>query len=157
MSYDSTLLYPFPFRVTDYPDDIKFAKFPKSSPLANALRIIDNDGDPGWCFYKNQQFCQKKKLLETTILEYKRRIMINMYDLLKKKSLSQIKIYIKKTYPHKKFSQFKTKDKLIRAFLIFLHKKSWKKLKSIINKKTYTLKNNLRRNKRKTKKSNRLN
>ena len=154
MSYDSTLLYPFPFRVTDYPDDIKYATFPKSSPLSNALRIIDNDGDPGWCFHKNQKFCRKKNLLETTILEYKRRIMINMYDLLKKKSLPQIKKYIKKTYPRKKFTRFKTKETLIRAFLIFLHKKSWKELKSITDKKTYTLKNKFQQKRRKTKRKN---
>jgi len=116
--------YPFPFNIDDYPDDMK-----RSIPLA--VKVIDNEGDPEWCFKKNKQLFCSKELHKILILEYKRRIMINIHHLLKKKSLAQIKKLYMKKCTKKSFSHIKSQPKLLRALLICLHKKPWKKLKQL--------------------------
>ena len=116
--------YPFPFNIDDYPDDMK-----RSIPLA--VKVIDNEGDPEWCFKKNKRLFCSKELHKTLILEYKRRIIINIHHLLKRKSLAQIKMLYMKKCTKKRFPYIKSKDKLIRALLICLHKNPWKKLKQL--------------------------
>ena len=97
--------------------------------ISLAVKVIDNEGDPEWCFKKNKRLFCSKELHKTLILEYKRRIIVNIYHLLKRKSLTQIKTSYMKKWTKKKFLYIKSKEKLIHALLICLHKKSWKKLK----------------------------
>ena len=116
--------YPFPFNIDDYPDNMK-----KSIPLA--VKVIDNEGDPEWCFKKNKQLFCSKELHKTLILEYKRRIIINIHHLLKRKSFAQIKKLYMKKCTKQSYSHIKSQPKLLRSLLICLHKKPWKKLKQL--------------------------
>jgi len=116
--------FPFPFYIADYPDNMK-------QYIAIAVKVIDNQGDPEWCLKKNKrQFCSNE-LHKMLILEYKRRIMINIYHFLQKKSLSKIKKSYMKKFTKANLSHIKSKKKLIRSILINLHKKPWKKLKQL--------------------------
>ena len=120
--------YPFPFVVADYK---KMKDTWKEVKLA--IKIVDNDGDPGWCRCSGTSkmcYC-KGKQHKILVLEYKRRVMIHIYDVLRKKSSSQIRAYMKR-YTKKTFPNVKSKAKLIRAILIYFHKKRWQELKRIL-------------------------
>ena len=64
-------------------------------------------------------------------MEYKRRAMIQINDILKKKSPREIRIYMAK-FTKKKFTNIRSKQKLIHSALTYLYKQPWSKLKLIL-------------------------
>lgn len=89
--------------------------------------MLDNEGDPGWCIENNKNQCPIK-LRKLIIEEYKRRVILRIYDYLKIKTNKQIREFMK-SVTKKNFSKTSSKSLLIREILKYIHGFSWKKLK----------------------------
>ena len=78
----------YPFVISDYPEKLK-------QYINLAIKIIDNEGDPDWCFQNNKLTYCTKDAYNAIVFEYKRRVMIQLNDLFKKKTTTQIRKFIK--------------------------------------------------------------
>ena len=126
----------YPYGISDYHEKHK-------KHIALAIKIIDNEGDPNWCFRNNKLAYCSNDAYNVVVLEYKRRIMIQLNELFKKKKIGQIRKLIKG-------SRFKNKI----AALTYLHKYSWEKLREFL-KESKQWKHKTRRRRRKTRRTRR--
>lgn len=108
----------YPFQISNYTDEFK-------KILKVAIKIIDHEGDPDWCS-KYPVLCAKNTQ-QILILEYKRRILRHLIEILENKTIPQI-INFMKPISKKKFAKFKDKKKLICHIGTHMSKRSWKQL-----------------------------